>query len=202
MLGSMRRIVIVIVGLLLFYGSHFAISRALIRFYPRPGRHTVEGVSPLPVVVISRSPVKGSYQASAVFRYALDGYLKTLGSYSFLIPKGEIDRVNKQLAEQVYSREKGFFGPSSVEVIATLDTSRQSLRVTGTYGEPAHPATVTGWYIASKKGFTPRYIRSFSPSRFHAAMYLLALPLTVILWALGISLYLKTWRKRGSPDQV
>lgn len=138
-----------------------------------------------PIVVISTRQSNKGLQARIVFKSSLGQYISTLHTHSFVVPPGGVTEVNRQLAQQVLSRELGFSGPGRVEILK-VDNGAQYLKVTAHWGSDR---TYTGWYVATQRSFQAEQFLCYSLVGHVAQSLAASIPVTIVLWAIGFGIY-------------
>lgn len=178
----LNRIVWYTALIILFGTSSHLITKVVMATIPKPTLNSIaedKVPSEFPVLVISYHPLEDIYTAKVVFYSHLNEYLYGLSSYSFLVPYGKNNTINKQLQLQRFVQRDGFAGQSEV-VILEQEKDKQLLRVTGLWGSLSGPRYFTGVYEATPTEFKVKKFQHYYPF----GLYLNSLPAGVILAAL------------------
>lgn len=136
-----------------------------------------------PVLVIFSTQDTKMQQAKIIFYRDLDEEVKTMESYTFLVPADSHKKINATLAQRSYG--SGDSGPGSFKIIKRED-GKQYLEVKRKWGNVDVPHTQTGWYIADDKAFKPlKYHSQFEPGHVIAAI-VLTISLYIVFFLLAV----------------
>lgn len=176
--------------ILLFVVSWAAITWIAVH-YDSPDPRTPVGANipdDFPVLVISSTGE--SYSAKIVPNYDLDEYTSKLKDYSFLVPAGKASDLNGQVA-------RGYRYDDDRFEVSELPHGKQYLKVVWHW----RGATIveTGWYVAERKSFVPKYYQSGGIPMMRALLWA---PFTfvanVILWLIGGFAYRRIRRRQAA----
>ena len=81
----------------LFFMS-WAVMTLIVAYYPTPERMPVGAIIPTGFPVLVISPSGSSYHGEIIPNSRLHDYISGLESYTFLVPEGKADELNKQVA--------------------------------------------------------------------------------------------------------
>lgn len=176
--------------IVLFTLSWAVITWIAVHYDSGEPRRSVGTVIPndFPVLVISQSG--GSYYAKILPKYSLEEYIAELKSYTFLVPEGKADELNKQVA-------RGYRFDDDRFEVRELPHGKQYLKVVWHW----RGATIveTGWYIAEHKSFVPKYYQSngipFIRALFWSPFTLVG---NILLWVVGWFAYSRIKHRRAA----
>lgn len=169
----------------LFMISWVVTTRLAVHSNSTGGRMPVVDRIPDEFPVVVMSPSQGSSSFARILPHRkLKEYTASLESYSFLVPEGQAEELNRRLA-------RGKRCENRFEV-SRLPQGKQYLKVV--YHWEVYEET--GWYVADDKSFTPRYYQSgalpFIADIMWAPYTLLG---NIIVWAMGIWIYRRARRR-------
>lgn len=170
----------------------FVLSWAVITWsadYSSPGPRIPVGATipdDFPVLVISSTGE--SLYAKIVPNDSLEAYVSGLKSYSFLVPRGKTRELNQQVA-------RGLGDDDRFEV-SELPNGKQLLKVVWHWGGGCY--VETGWYIAERRSFIPKYHQSNAIPILRVLLYWgpFTLLANILLWVVGRFVYRRIRRRR------
>lgn len=161
-----------------------------------------------PAVVITAGGEGGSYKAQIVLLEdfstitpqgdnladftdkAGSGYVLVKNSpYSFLIPQGQENFLNRQIAQNPPVLERTIRKVSFK--VTSLDKSRQFVKVSIWYGDRVDVV----WYEATDRAVTPKYFFHYSKGGYWLISQMKTFAVTVIVWIVGLVFYRKKRRR-------
>lgn len=157
---------------LLLLGLIVASCGAFIRLAERNEKREVkEEIHPsFPVLVIIPKADGSRYQADTVYYAEREEFLKKNQEYTFLVPPGQEEILNAQLAKAYFK-------------VQQLAEERQLLEVFFT----KDPEWInTGWDEATERNIVPKYHKSYSESRLLVGIVIS----TVFVWGVGYAVFL------------
>lgn len=147
-----------------------------------------------PVLVVTPSSDGGCASDIVCYRGELEYYLKEHPKYSFLVPAGKIDEVNRQLAKQSDDRRGG---RQTVKILWQRK-DKQYIRVNGDLGEEL--VARTGWYVADSRSMTPRQELIFRGRLCAFEAMPVGTFLNLVGWAIGASIYGRRKARRARAN--
>jgi hypothetical protein len=178
--------------------SHFTDVQARLRKVPVGSRIP----SIFPVLVVSGGDKPGDYRAKVVYHEDLQEYLKTLPSYSYLVPEGQEKSLNRYLKDSLHGKawtfddQQGWMDPGWFSA-KTLPGGRQLLEVHRSFDDDR---VNVGWYIADVKSFRPTYYQFYFGPRLVLRAFPQSLLANGILWVVlyGVYWWIRRTRVRQS----
>jgi hypothetical protein len=162
-----------------------------------------------PILVVTHDGAKRSYEAEIVYKESLDAFLASHPSYTFLVPEG----LDESLQKEIYSRcrcSPGYRGDRydwqaghwfAHFKVERRSKDRQSLRVECTWDDDRKNV---GWYEATDKEVIPKsYLFYFGPG---VAIYegTRALFIAALIWLITLFIIQAIWKRlfsTPSPDR-
>ena len=177
-----------LLSLIILFLMSWGVMTWIIAHYPTPERMPVAAMIPTGFPVLVISPAGSSYHAEIIPNSRLDDYISGLDSYTFLVPEGKADDLNKQVATGL--RYEDCFE------VRELAKGKQSLKVVWHWrGDTIEEI---GWYVAGSTSFVPKYYQSGKVPLFRATLGApLILMAEVLLWLAGVLVYRRLKRRQG-----
>lgn len=161
----------------------------------QPVAGPVRNTFPLLIILPGKSP--GRLEVQVVYQGDLDAFKQSHPQFSFLVPAGKDDEINRQLQELPLDSSGTRYFSIHVDV-KRLPNARQEIHLDAS---PYDDAPNESWYEAGDKEFTPNYHKDYMPAALSFNAGIAAAPIGLLLGMLGaVGLMLRNERKRKKAE--
>lgn len=190
-MNNLKKLLIAVIIVFLFPLSCTQIARPIFKLAEQNRTVEIKDKIPdmFPVLVTWKDNQK--FKTTTVYYKDIEAFTKKLNNYSYLVPEGQEESLNKALIQQSRSQQKPYnFDWESpnpwfarFKVLKHFSDGSQLLEVESTWDDDRKNI---GWYKAYDRKIIPeKHLLYFGPGVAMVA-FLPALLITIIVWAIGV----------------
>lgn len=184
--------------IVLFFTTFFTVNSFFFKAEEEQTKKIVGSDIPasFPILVVTQDFANKNYKVDIIYFSKLPNFKKENPNYSFLVPQGYDDKLNKELhhKSQLYDYNKGEYWNAAFKV-ERLKNGKQFLEVE--YDEDDDRKNI-GWYEATEKDVFPKYHKSYFGPGLSLGILPKSFAITALIWVVGFLIYniLYSWWTR------